>query len=840
MQPPRSSVPPAGRHEWAGNPIDAFVRAKLQANHIEPAHAADRSTLVRRVTFDLVGLPPTPEEMDRARNDKSPEWFERLIDRLLASPHYGERWGRHWLDVARFSESDGFENDKLRDHAWHYRDYVIRSFNDDKPYDLLIKEQLAGDARTPVTRDGLIATGFLVAGPWDEIQNVAKSPTEKKRAHEEQLEELIAAVSQTFLGLTVNCARCHDHKFDPIPQADYYRLKAVFDGVDHGNRPLMTPDEQKEHDVALAPLRKRIESLKHSLIDVEKEMPGDAIAEKLETGALVEGRFGKALDVTKGRAVAKSKAAYHTPPLTVECWAKLRGKSGFNVLVANDAKESSTHWEVYSYAGSGEFSAYLPGYEPAEIKSGIDITDDRWHYLAMTFDGQRARLFIDAKLVKDAAVTKRGGAETVGSIYLGGYPPQNIGCDGVLDEVRIANTVRVIERIPDAPFPADAATVGLWHLDRADGNRFEDSSIEPGQASARKAARERHDALAFDLKFAEAAVAATAPPLAYFGMRRQPEPTFVLLRGDIQKPGPQVTAATLTAIHTGSNFQLPADAPESQRRLQFSEWVASPDSPLTARVLVNRVWQHYFGQGLVETPSDFGFNGGHPSHPELLDWLARDFIEHGWSIKRVHRLILTSATYLQAAASNEQARKLDADNRLLWHFAPRRLEAEAVRDAMLAVSGDLNSQLGGPSFRPFTLTVQLHNFYHPLDQDTPDFNRRTVYRMNVNTGKSPFLDALDCPAPSLTIPRRRHTTTPLQALALMNDSFVQRQAAHFAERVRRTTPESDAQIARAYRLAFGREPTADERALSVKLQREHGLDSVCWALLNASEFLHIR
>src|SRR5262245_45206921 len=271
LQPVATRMPPpAPASSWTQSAIDAFILEKFNEPGINPAPQADRLTLLRRAKFDLTGLPPTPDEIDEFTQDQSPDAYVRWIDRLLASPHYGERWGRHWLDVVRFGESDGFENDKLRDHAWHYRDYVIRSLNDDKPYDQFVTEHLAGDCLEPITRDGIIATGFLVAGPWDEIQFVAKSPTERLRAREEQQEELVATVAQTFLGLTVHCARCHDHKFDPIPQTDYYSLKAVFDGVDHrsgdakidmmdrGNRSILTPDEQIAHAARVAPIQTRL------------------------------------------------------------------------------------------------------------------------------------------------------------------------------------------------------------------------------------------------------------------------------------------------------------------------------------------------------------------------------------------------------------------------------------------------------------------------------------------------------------------------------------------------------------------------------------------------------
>jgi hypothetical protein len=822
LQPLRNPSPPAvHERSWPRGPLDAFILARLEAHGITPAPPADRITYLRRVKYDLLGLPPTPEETDAYVADTSPDADAKLIDRLLASPHYGERWGRHWLDVARFGESDGFENDKPRDHAWPYRDYVLDSFNADKPYPQFIKEQLAGDVLRPVTRAGIAATGFLVAGPWDEIQNVAISQLERKRAHEEQLEELLATVGQTFLGLTVNCARCHDHKFDPIPQSDYYRLKAVFDGVDHGNRPLLTPGEQRAHGRAVAPLQARVRELLSALQQAEASAG-------LSAAQLTEGRFGRGLDARRGRYALPSRPDYHTPPLTVECWARVAGKAGFNVLVANGLKESGDHWEIYTYAGSGEFSAYLPGYEPAEIRSGVDVTDDRWHHLAMVFAVGRVRLYVDARLVKDVAILRRHPGGAPGLLYFGGYPPQGIGCDGVVDEVRISRGARPPDRLPGGPFATDEQTLGLWH--------FDDAEAAPDRKGPSAAD------LAAELRQKEGELARYAVPLVYAGVRREPGPTHVLPRGDVTKPGPQVTAGSLTPVRLPSGgFELTADAPEGQRRLAFAEWVVRPDNPLTARVLVNRVWQHHFGQGLVETPSDFGFHGGRPSHPELLDWLARRFIADGWSIKRLHRLILLSATYRQSAQFNPRAAAFDADNRLLWRFAPRRLEAETVRDAMLAVSGELNPRLGGPSFRPFTVTTRNTSFYHLVDDGRRDFSRRSVYRMNINTGKSPLLDALDCPAPSLAAPRRRTTTTPQQALALMNDSFVLRQAERFAGRVRRAAgADPSTQVALAYRLAFGRPPCDEERVATARLVEEHGLESACWVLLNASEFLYVR
>ncbi len=573
LQPVRRPVPPAVQDRaWVHNPIDAFVLARLDRQHLRPAPPADRATFIRRATLDLHGLPPTPAEIDAFVNDVRPDAYERLIDRLLASPRYGERWGRHWLDVVRFGESQGFERDKPRDHAWRYRDYVIAALNADKPYDRFVREQIAGDVLGPASAEGIIATGFLVCGPWDEVGHEQQGAVSRRRVREEELEDMIAAVGQTFLGLTLNCARCHAHKFDPIPQRDYYRVKAALEGVRPADRP-------------------------------------------------------------------------------------------------------------------------LPG----------------------------------------------GGT-------------------------------------------------------------------------------------------------------AYAVKPDKPEPTFVLRRGDVEKPEEQVTAGALSAVKAPpADFGLKADAPEGERRRKLADWLASADNPLTARVLVNRLWQYHFGRGLVTSPSDFGFNGDRPSHPELLDWLADEFVRGGWSVKHIHRLILLSATYRQSAHPNAEAAAGDADDRLLWRFPPRRLEAEAVRDAMLAVSGQLNPRMGGPSYRPFTMTVFNSTFYTLIDETTPEMQRRTVYRISVNSAKNPLLDALDCPDPSVKAPRRAVTTTPLQALGLMNDSFVLRQARCFAERVAREAGDDPAaRVALAYRLAFGREPTAAEKERAVAHVREHGIEGLCWVLLNASEFLYLR
>ncbi len=615
------------------NAIDAFVREKLADRKLDPSREADRITLIRRLSFDLIGLPPSLAEIDAFVGDTSPKAYEALVEGLLASPHYGERWGRHWLDIARYTESQGFEYDRLRDNAWHYRDYVIKSFNDDKPYTHFMKEQIAGDVMEPVTKEGIIATSLLVCGAWDQAGNAQSNQTQRAITREDELEDMIGVVGQSFLGLTINCARCHAHKFDPIPHEEYHRIKSVFEGVKHGERSIASDEES-------------------------------AMRSKLQK----------------------------------------------------------------------------------ELENQIDIAN---------------------------------------------------------------KTIVQIEIV---------------------------ANLTPEQSSA-------HAAALADMQRAKKALTDLKKlPSSYVGVRIQPQITKRLKRGDVTSPDEDVTPGALSAIfELEPDFGLAADSLEKDRRLKFADWLSDPRNPLPARVMANRIWHLHFGQGLVATPNDFGVSGDRPSHPELLNWLAVKFIESGWSVKAVHRLIVHSATYRQSSAFRDSSSAMDAENKLLWRFAPRRLEAEAVRDAMLAASGQLNPIVGGPSFRPFTTTDFNATFYTPVDRSEPEFNRRTVYRINVNSGKDPLLDSFDCPDPSVKTPRRSVTTTPLQALELMNNAFIQRQASHLAERAMQSANnELVVAIDNAYRMALGRKPNESEveRASSVAMER--GLASVCWALFNSTEFIYVR
>jgi mono/diheme cytochrome c family protein len=654
LKPLSEAPPPSVKNRaWVRNAIDSFVLAKLEEQQLAPAPPAEKRTLLRRVTFDLTGLPPTPEEMTAFLADDSAGAYELAVDRLLASPHYGERWARNWLDVVRFGESQGFEYDHERPHAYRYRDWVIAAFNSDLPYDEFIRLQLAGDVLRPSDSQAVVATGYLVAGPWDEAGQNQQSATMKAVVREDELEDLVATTAQAFLGLTVNCARCHDHKFDPIPQVDYYRFSSALSGMRHGER------------------------------------------ESLSAAGEIAAFFRRhALD-DEASALAKQLAALEEPV--------------------------RRQWLA---ASAGE-----PQAMPVEdILAGLGPEQLR----------ERERLVAQLSWVRLRQELLSGGP-------------------------------------------------------------------------------------------------------AYVVNPRPPEPTHVLARGNPAQRGELVSPGGIAAASQGAaDLGLAPDAPEAERRVKLADWITGPAAPLAARVIANRLWHYHFGVGIVDTPNDFGFNGGRPTHPELLDWLARQLIDGKWSIKRLQRTIVLSAAYRQAGRASPDAQKVDADNRLLWRKLPLRLEAEAIRDAMLMTAGQLNPTMGGPGYRDFKSRKFGSTLYEPIDPVGYEFNRRTIYRSWIRSGTNRFLDVFDCPDPSTTTPKRLTTTTPLQALGLWNNSFVLRMADRFAERLRREAGADERrQIERAYELAFARKPEASELTTALGFVHVQGLPAFCRVMFNSNEFLYV-
>jgi mono/diheme cytochrome c family protein len=861
---------------WARSAIDRWVYAKLRENGLTPSAAADRRSLIRRAYFDLLGLPPAPEEVEAFVTDRNPDAWERLIDRLLDSPHYGERWARHWLDIVRYSESEGFERDWLRDHAWRYRDYVIRSFNQDKPYSLFAKEQIAGDVLEPATRDGIAATGLLVLGPYDAVGLTSAVPQERESVREDQLEEMLGVVSQTFLGLTVNCARCHDHKFDPIPQKDYYRLKAVFDGVWQptsgeellaDGRPLLTPGEIAAREAQLVPIRRRISESEESIgklyrlarqrtlesrgIHGAGAVPRPAAqwtldADTRDDFGSLHAALSDGAEVAEGRlrpAAGKDGVTISTPPLlfdvrekTLEAWVyvrklpdkpatvlRIRNRSGFRgaaydgiQYAAGDKKQwenlSSVRFRTEDVSGPPEDAAEGSRVHLAIVYAGDDTIQ---LYRNGSPYGRAYKSQIELPVgrlqtyLKDDAVIELSGSKEL-----------------ELEEARVYNVALTSGQIA-ASYQAGAAALTEEELRRALKTQEQETFTRLSKELA-QAKKELNEFPAPDKSFA--AEIHTA------------QPTHLLIRGDVNRKGEVMTpAAPSCVVGLPGDFELPADAPDSERRRKLAEWIARPDNPLFSRVMVNRIWYYHFGAGLLENPNDFGFNGGRPSHPELLDWLASEFVRNGWSLKKLHKIILTSQAYQQSSQFDARAGAKDADNRLLWRYSPRRLDGEAVRDAMLAASGKLNPAMYGPSFKPFQVVKNSGSYhtYVPVDSDEDQLQRRTIYRMNVNSGGNPMLEALDCPLPSVKTPKRTSTTTALQALSLMNNGFVQRQAKAFAARLTKEAADNPSRIERAFRLALGRAPAAEELAQRALIDR-FGLETFCWGLFNTSEFLNVR
>ncbi len=916
----------ANRQSPIVNPIDLFIRAGLEKAGLSPSPEADRATLLRRLCFDLTGLPPTPAQLDAFLKDKSRHAYEKVVDRLLVLPQYGERWGRHWLDVARYTESQGFEYDHMRENAWHYRDYVINAFNQDKPYDEFMREQIAGDVMEPVTTDGIVATSLLVCGAWDQAGNGQANVAQRMTTREEEMEDLLSVVGQTFLGLTLNCARCHSHKFDPIPHYEYYQVKAVFDGVRHGERVIATPAEVKEREERVAKLTESLGSLQKEIAMIEAHARARVQADRVRLRQSDEtSTTGKVTDLEPNLSNDDKKRGG-----SLSLSARRTGGEGRGEVGSQNSTEKAgalrtqnpvlpfptpiAHWR-FERDARDEITGMT-----GELRGGARIERGR-----LILDGKDA--FLETEPVKmdvrektlaawvSLTTTDQGGGGVISIEGVSGVPFDAIvfgerqrgkwtaGSEGFTrtkdlnvtgehasarELVHVAVTYQADGSItlyrngkpygstykPGGAvqtFKAGAARILLGKRHSGGAKPFLTGEIEEaslhGQAltaeeiaaicvksphhvsaaeilaSLSNDERNRHQTLLANVS-SEREKLQMLPtlPVSYAGIRKQPEPTHRLKRGDVRSPAELVNPGALAAIeHVPASFGLAPDAPEADRRLKFADWLADPLNPIPARVMVNRVWQHHFGAGLVATANDFGASGSKPTHPELLDWLAAEFIRQGWSVKALHRLIVTSATYRQSSANNTIAAGKDAENQLLWRFTPQRLSAEAVRDAMLAVSGELNFVAGGPSFRPFDTKSFNATFYIPTDKTGPEYNRRTVYRMNINSGKDPMLETFDCPDPSVKTPRRGSTTTPLQALSLMNNSFVHRQAESLADRVRAEAGNNTrSAIRRAYLHCLARQPSPDELKEAEKLAASTRLENLCWALLNSTEFVYIR
>lgn len=854
------------------HPIDAFVVAKLQEAGMTMSRPSDRKVLARRLAFDVTGLPPTQTFvqacMEASREANSVKQIEECVNQLLDSPLFGQRWARHWLDAVRFGESHGFERDQLRSNAWRYRDWVVHAINADMPYDEFCRMQIAGDALLPSSAEGTIATGMLVCGPYDQVGQTQQSQAMRSVVRQDELEDLVGTISQTFLGLTVNCSRCHDHKFDPIPQREYYQMCAALAGSHHGETRVnadfvvatartveerqQSRQQQLQRDIEAieTPVRERLESerrlaVRREIADSPVGLPqpiarwefedlrdsiGNLDLELKSTAAIRNGRLH-----LNGVGFAKSKSLKRQiKEKTLEVWVQLenvnqRGGAAIGIEKDNGAVfDAIVFGEIMPggwFAGSEHFSR-TESFQSTEMETVVDSLI----HIAMVYDS-------------DGTIRAYRNGRPYGEPYrkvdLIEFPPETSHIlfglrHSPVDESRVLKGSLEKAQLYDYALTDSQVLASAVDQRSSVSHKEVLAQVDPGSKPAL-------EAMHFELKQVLEHRARSLDPKVYTIASKEPNKTFVLARGNPNSPTDEVVPGGISSIRgLDSQFSLKGNASDGERRTELASWITDRRNPLFARAIVNRVWQHHFGVGMVDTPNDFGFNGGRPSHPELLDWLANDLIEHGWSLKHLHRRILTSQTYQQSSRPIDAFLARDSGNRLLWRKQPWRLDAESLRDTMLSLAGILDPSLDGPGFYEFDLSVNNSHFYFMRDPIGETFQRRTLYRTVVRSGRSNFLDVFDCPDPSTKTPQRASTTTPLQSLSLMNNSFAVRMSKLWADRVELACPDStEGQVSLLFEQAFSRTPSPMERNACVDVAKAHGLSTVCRALINSNELLYV-
>ena len=842
----RPSVPDGEFDGRALNPIDSFVARKRAEAGLESSPPASRLTMIRRLSYDLLGLPPDPSEIERFIHDPSPRAYEEWVDRLLVSPEFGERWARHWLDIARFGESQGFERDRIRLHSWRYRDWVVKSLNQNLPYNEFAQQQLAGDVLSPHAPAGIVATGFLVAGAYDEVGQSQQSAAMRAVVRQDEMEDYVSTVGQTFLGLTVHCARCHDHKFDPILQREYYQLSAALAGVRPGDRKVQDGTLLNRFDSRIEKAERRLvedaqsvilqivaarkaEPFESSAVLSVMEIISDQISPGAKEGILVEEAVmwfsEEAKDLMFTGSADLSDKTIH---LSYSLLPNTNGKQRLVDFSTMDGRVQESLWlsaggEIWLSFQDGDLKR-IASIDPSVGKGMINhltlvfgTTGTVWAFENGQAIGEPVPWRKLVRYTKNEYEIRLSGATTEkedqGS--LSPFGVKRLGLyDGALAPMEVAEIVGVTSEYV--------------------------SESELQESLGEEAKSSRND-LIFELDQLRAQRARLSAGKVYAVIPKKPALVHLLKRGNPASPGSLVQPAGIGAIQgVDAEFGLRDSSSDSDRRIALANWITDSANPLFARVIVNRLWYYHFGAGLVPTPSDFGFSGGNPSHPELLDWLAVELVDRDWDLKAIHRLILTSATYQQSSKLRNDAHAVDANNRFLWRMNPKRLEAEGLRDAILAVSGLLNREMGGPGFQDFSTYVHNSQFYEMRDPIGETFHRRSLYRMWIRSGRSPFLDVFDCPDPSATAPKRAVTTTPLQSLTLMNNSFVLRMANALGDRMKQTA-ESDlsGEVVHAFHWGFGRPPTDAESNEAVALIQAHGRSAFARALLNSSEFLYV-
>ncbi len=848
------------------NRIDALVYRKLAMEGLVPNGQASARVLIRRLFLDLVGLPPSIEQVQAFERSATEEAYAALVEELLASPAYGERWARHWLDVVRYGESDGFERNFPRLHSWHYRDWVIDALNRDMPYDRFVQMQIAGDQLSEGL-EGASACSFLVSGVHNTV--VGSSDRMKRLALQDELEEKIGTVSQTFLGLTAQCARCHEHKYDPISTESYYQLAAALQGVGHG-----------ELEIADASVAGRLEELarrRREVVDGLRELevralegagkfgstkeqfqyPVPAYAWNFEGVGLgqrevldsVSGLRATLQGVggVSGGVVLDGQSFWQTDPMdrdigekTLAAWVSVDSldQSGGGVISLQTLDGVVFDAVVYAEREPGQWMAGSNGFSRSSSFGGVQEESGLVH--------------IAIRYRQDGTIEAFRNGELYGKGYKTGFQAYRAGESQFLFGLRhgpaggnrffrgvLHRAVCFQTALSDEELRA-LAQHREWDWDLREAWQ----KLGPEVLAKRDAYRAEIERLDREIgQVREGAKRKVYTVLSVGGVKGGGiGPTQVLMRGDIDKPGAVVRAGGIVGLGElgGNDFGLGEQASDGERRLALAKWITEVNRPLLSRVIVNRLWHYHFGNGIVETPNDFGFNGGRPSHPELLDYLAHELMRGGMQLKGLHRLMVMSSVYRQSSEPRQDGLAKDGSNRWLWRYPMRRLDAETVRDSMLSISGLLRTDRGGPGYVDVDYKdVNGTTYYHPKDEEPVECFRRTVYRFSPRCERVSLLDALDCPDPSATAPKRAMTTTPLQALSLLNSGFTFQMSEGLVGDLEVKWPDSKSEdlVDTMFQRVLLRGPSEEERVRALQFVRDHGLRALARVLWNTSEFL---
>ncbi len=843
--------------ESVHHPVDAFLLQRLKSVGLNYSPTAQRRTLIRRLYFNLIGLPPAPEAVDRFLQNQSESAYEALVEELLDSPHYGERWARHWLDVVHYGDTHGYDKDKPRPNAWPYRDYVIRAFNEDKPYRRFVQEQIAGDVLFPDSSDGIEALGFIAAGPWDFIGHaeVPESKIDGKIARHLDRDDMVQNTINTFMSLTVGCAQCHDHKFDPITQQDYYSLHAVFAGVDRADKSYYQDATLTKKYLALSTEQRELNAKQLALSEAVKQQAGKEFADldqKIQEvenkGTKLPNAHGFHSQISKQQDAAKWVQFTFAEPVSLSeielcgCYDdfnKIGAGFGFPVRFKVEVSSSPDFTNPLTIIDQTEMDYMNPGTTPVRFEFPTQsIASLR---ITATKLAHRTEDYIFAL----AEVKLLSGSDSEHNVA-------SAATLSALDSIE-APPRWLLKNITDGLYPESLRPAEVAGLKQQRDALFQENVPKELQTELTSTNEK--------LKEVETQLEAMpSPQMVYAGTvhygsgsfigtghaNGSPRPIHLLQRGNVTSPGEEVSPVALACVPDLPNtLKLPEHHTEGDRRAELAKWLTDDRNPLLWRSMANRIWQYHFGTGIVSTPDDFGRMGELPSHPELLDWLACELRETN-SIKHLHKLIVTSKAYQQQSVINEETSQsallIDPDNRLLWRMNRRQLEAESLRDTMLLVAGKLDLKMYGPGFQDFVIEKPEHSphyQYHLHDPEDVRSHRRSVYRFLVRSKTQPFMTIMDCADPSMRVATRSTSLSPLQALTMLNNGLSLTMSKHFAKRVQQLSNEDEAQIVAACLIAIGREPSGIERTLLVQLTKEHGLENTCRVLFNLNEFLFV-